>query len=187
MPTTDAQGNIVTDREGRTIPRRTTIFDAARQLFVEKPGDANPIPVLCHQEHMRPVGVCRICVVEMSRIKGGQRRRERKLLPACQHRVEEGMEVQTIESPDLEARARVRSAVQLLIELLAADHLQSKAQRRADAVPNELEQLARRLGVDSSRFQPRQIDRGRDDSSFVIRVDHNACILCDRCVRAATR
>ena len=196
VPTTDSQGNIVTDSQGRTIPRRTTIYDAARELFVKKPGDANPIPILCHQEHLRPVGVCRICVVEISKIKGGQRRRERKLLPACQHRVEEGMEVQTVESPDAEARARVRNSVQLLIELLSADHLRSDdrsptlrvgqldSESQATPAPNELAELAGRFGIGSSRFQPRQTDRGSDDSSYVIRVDHNACILCDRCVRA---
>src|SRR6516165_8518869 len=123
VPTTDSQGNIVTDLQGRTVPRSTTIYDAASQLFVSRPGDVNPIPILCHQEHLRPVAVCRICVVEISKVKRGNRQRERKLLPACQHRVEETMEVHTIESPDAAARGRVRGAVGLVTELLLADHL----------------------------------------------------------------
>jgi CRP-like cAMP-binding protein/Fe-S-cluster-containing dehydrogenase component len=183
VPSTDSQGNILRDGEGKTIPRATTIFDASAQVFVKKPGDVNPIPVLCHQEHMKPVAVCRICVVEISKIKRGRRERERKLLPACQHRVEATMEVHTIESPDLEARARVRSAVGLLTELLMADHLRPTESGLGDK-HNELAALAGRLGLDSSRFGRNPIDRGRDNSSVVIAVDHNACVLCDRCVRA---
>ena len=62
-PLTDANGNVVLDIEGRTTPRYTTIYDAARKLYVEKPGDEQkiPIPVLCHQPHMKPVAVCRLC------------------------------------------------------------------------------------------------------------------------------
>ena len=35
-PLTDANGNIVLDIEGRTTPRYTTIYDAARKLYVEQ-------------------------------------------------------------------------------------------------------------------------------------------------------
>ena len=38
-PLTDANGNIVVDLEGRTTPRYTTIYDAARKLYVEQIGD----------------------------------------------------------------------------------------------------------------------------------------------------
>jgi CRP-like cAMP-binding protein/formate hydrogenlyase subunit 6/NADH:ubiquinone oxidoreductase subunit I len=183
VPTTDSQGNPLKDESGLTIPRATTIYDAAAQLFVKKPGDVNPIPVLCHQEHMKPVAVCRICVVEIAKMKRGKIERERKLLPACQHRVEDTMEIQTIESPDPAARDRVRSAVRLLTELLMSDHLRPGEPK--DATPyNELWALARRLQIPATRFSRNPADRGRDASSLVIAVDHNSCILCDRCVRA---
>ena len=38
-PLTDPNGNIVVDIGGRTTPRYTTIFDAARKLYVKQPGD----------------------------------------------------------------------------------------------------------------------------------------------------
>ncbi|MCA9239700.1 MAG: (2Fe-2S)-binding protein, partial [Planctomycetales bacterium] len=181
VPLKDAQGNVVTDKEGRTIPRSTTIYDAAAQLFCKKPGDVNPIPTLCHREHMQPVGACRVCVVELFRTVDGKRRGAGTLVPACHHRVEEDMEVQTIESPnDPEARERVRSAVRMLTELLAADHLHGGASVGKDA-PNELAELAQRLGVASSRFAKRQTPRGQDNSSVRIAVNHDSCILCDRC------
>ncbi len=183
VPATDAQGHIRRDHEGRPIPRPTTIHDAAAKLFVKQPGDRNPIPILCHQEHLDPVGVCRLCVVEIHKFKRGKVDRERKLLPACQHRVEETMEIHTIESPVDDARNRVQSAVSVLAELLKADHL-AAAEGSSHASFNELNALCERLEVGTPRFAPRQLDRGHDDSSLVIAVDHNACVLCDRCVRA---
>ena len=41
-----------------SVPRGTTIFDAARLNGVS-------IPTLCHQQHQTPVGVCRVCVVDV--------------------------------------------------------------------------------------------------------------------------
>ena len=67
MPATDEQGNVRRDEHGRVIPRSTTIYDAASQLYREKLGRPNPIPTLCHREYMDPVGVCRVCVVQVSK------------------------------------------------------------------------------------------------------------------------
>jgi CRP-like cAMP-binding protein/Fe-S-cluster-containing hydrogenase component 2 len=180
VPATDAQGILLRDPDGRAIPRATTIYDAAAQLFADSPG-GNPIPLLCHRDHMNPVAVCRVCVVEISKVKRGERRTERKLLPACQHRVEDTMEVQTAETPDPKARERIKAAVGMLTELLLADHPTpcAKESRTRDC---ELEALARRFNIKAPRFSSRPA-RGRDDSSLVIAVDHDACILCDRCVR----
>ena len=184
VPTTDSVGNIIRDADGQTIPRRTTIYDAARQLFVKKPGDVNPIPTLCHQEHMSPVGVCRVCVVEI--LKEGKQ--DSRLVPACQHRIEPKMVVHTINSPDQEASQRVRKSVGMLLEMLSADHLPQPGSAVAPPAtarpPNELETLVQRFVPQTPRFNPRTQSRGRDDSSLVIAVDHNACILCDRCSRA---
>ncbi len=182
VPLTDSQGKILRDAEGRPIPRATTIYDAANELFVKKLGDVNPIPILCHQEHMQPVGVCRICVVEIAKVKRGQVQRERKLLPACQHRVEETMEIQTIASPDENARKRVESSVRVLAELLMADHLHGDLD--AQQPYNELAALARRLELKSPRFEPGKTGRPVNMSSASIAVNHDSCVLCDRCVRA---
>ena len=44
--------------------------------------------------------------------------------------------------------------------------------------------LARRYGVRTNGALPRGAGRGEDFSNPVIAVNHDACILCDRCVRA---
>ena len=211
VPLTDSQGKILRDTEGRPIPRATTIYDAATKAYADDPA-GNPIPVLCHQEHLEPVGVCRVCCVEIAKVKRGSMQRERKLLPACHHRVEETMEVQTIRSPDLAARKRVDSNVRTLVNLLAADHLPADWKARLPA--NELGRLTERfdeLALEARAIEhaadpaadraaieakwpltgrqpigPRSLERGQDHSSMRIDVDHDQCILCDRCVRSCT-
>ena len=209
VPQTDSQGKILRDAEGRPVPRATTIYDAATKAYAGDPA-GHPIPVLCHQEHLDPVGVCRVCCVEIAKVKRGSMQRERKLLPACHHRVEETMEVQTIRSPDLAARKRVDANVRTLVNLLAADHL--PADWKANLPANELGRLTKTLDelacgaralelaaepaadpaaieakwplTGAQVFTPRSLARGKDDSSLRIAVDHDQCILCDRCVRA---
>ena len=211
VPLTDAQGKLLRDSEGRPIPRATTIYDAATRAYADDP-DGNPIPILCHQEHLDPVGVCRVCCVEIAKVKRGAMQRERKLLPACHHRVEETMEVQTIRSPELAARKRVDSNVRTLVNLLTADHLPADWQARQPA--NELGRLTERFdafalearglehaadpAADAAAIEakwplsgrqpigPRRLERGQDHSSLRIDVDHDQCILCDRCVRSCT-
>jgi CRP-like cAMP-binding protein/Fe-S-cluster-containing dehydrogenase component len=145
----------------------TTIYDAALAL-VAKNGQDNPIPILCHREHFNPVAVCRVCVVDV----GG-----RVLAPACQRAVEPNLKVQTAATS-----TRVRGCVQTLAALLMADHPAPCAKHR-EFHDCELEMLAERMGVKTSPFPGPPRHRPTDDSSLVIAVDHNACILCDRCVR----
>src|SRR3982751_627685 len=156
-PLTDANGNVVLDIEGRTTPRYTTIYDAAVKLYVKQPGDEQkiPIPILCHQPHMKPVAVCRLCVVQIYGMKRGKRAAERKLLPACQHQVKNGMEVFTMKDPGPDGE-RVRKAVNVMTELLTADHLKDAPAPApaADLAPfNELKEVSDRCGLDGkSRF-----------------------------------
>jgi CRP-like cAMP-binding protein/Fe-S-cluster-containing dehydrogenase component len=156
----------------KTSSRLTTIYDAANELYVKQLRQKNPIPILCHREHMTPVGVCRVCVVDL---KGAPR-----LVPSCQRPIEPGMEVATIVSSP-----RVRSAVGTIVELLLSDYHAPSGRNLeyGETGENELETIARNLGIHGSRFPRGAGQRPRDDSSLLIAVDHNACILCDRCIR----
>ncbi len=202
VPSTDAQGNLVNDADGRTVPRKTTILDAAVALFRrDNPSAPLPIPTLCHAEHLRPVGVCRVCSVEVGRMEADRNNPGKmrevasgKLVPACVQPVEPGMIVYTLESRNNDkAAGRVQSAVKVLLELLAADHLPNSAATPTSTSDStrssDLERLVQRLGptlgMDGSRFAPRTpLAYPRDDSSQLIAIDHNACILCDRCSRS---
>ncbi|MBA2565294.1 MAG: molybdopterin-dependent oxidoreductase, partial [Gemmatimonadetes bacterium] len=147
-----------------TVAGGSTVWEAARELGIE-------VPVLCHDPKMRPVGVCRTCVVE---VEGA------RVFPAsCVRPAEPGMVVRT-DTPRLEAQRRV------LVELLMADH-PTPCDKELRGLACELERLARRYGVGNGSG-PLPLEsrppRPRDDSSPVIAVDHSACILCDRCIRA---
>jgi CRP-like cAMP-binding protein/Fe-S-cluster-containing dehydrogenase component len=146
----------------------TTIYDAAQALS-EQTGRRNPIPILCHREHINPVAVCRVCMVDV----GG-----RVLAPACYRPVEANLKVETAATSE-----KVRTAVKTLTQLLMADHPTPCEKQRLHG-DCELEHLAERFGVQQSPFSRPGPTKKRDDSSLVIAVDHNACILCDRCVRA---
>jgi CRP-like cAMP-binding protein/Fe-S-cluster-containing dehydrogenase component len=142
-----------------TVEAGTTVFDAARTAGIA-------IPVLCHQQNERPVGVCRVCCVDTG---------EKALSAACARPAENGMVVKT----DSE---RVKKSRRTLIELLMADH-PSPCARQTQSNDCELEELAAAEKITEIRYPKRGSPRGRDDSSLVIQVDHEACILCDRCVR----
>ncbi|MCA8959584.1 MAG: formate dehydrogenase subunit alpha [Planctomycetes bacterium] len=149
---------LTIDGQSVTVPAGTTIWDAARQNGIE-------IPVLCHDPRLEPVGVCRMCVVDVG---------ARVLAASCVRECEEGMEVHTT-SPLIE-RSRA-----MLTELLVSDQPEVDPKETSTG-DNALLALARRYEVDGSRFA-RQNSRPSDDSSPVIRVNHQACILCDRCIR----
>lgn len=51
------------DNQEVTVPKGTTILEAAKGLGVE-------IPTLCHLKELAPDGSCRMCVVE---VEGGRR------------------------------------------------------------------------------------------------------------------
>jgi len=150
--------------EGRkiSVPIGTTVFDAARLNGI-------PIPTLCHQQNETPVGVCRVCVVDVG---------ARVLTASCIRPVESGMVVST-------ASEKVQRARGTLVELLMSDH-PSPCARQQHSGDCELETLAKRHNISQPRFSRRTTSRGKDVSSPSITVDFDACILCDRCIRGCS-
>ena len=142
-----------------SVPEGTTVFDAARMNGI-------PIPTLCHAQNETPVGVCRVCVVDV----GG-----RVLAASCVRPAENNMKVVTNSE-------KVVGARRTLVELLMSDH-PSPCARQRHSGDCELEIMARNEGIKQPRFPKRLSPRGQDNSSLVIAVDHEACILCDRCIR----
>ncbi|MDP6980337.1 MAG: formate dehydrogenase subunit alpha [Myxococcota bacterium] len=142
-----------------SVEEGTSLFDAAQKVGAE-------VPVLCHDPRLRPVGVCRMCVVE---VEG-----ERTLAASCVRTAEADMVVHTTSE-------RVTHSRRGLTQLLSSEQPEESA-REATTGDDALLALARELDVDGERHPSGA--RPRDDSSAVIAVDHQACILCDRCIRA---
>jgi formate dehydrogenase major subunit len=164
IPASAQVATVTLSIDGRevTVPEGTTIWTAARDAGVD-------IPVLCHDDRYDPVGVCRMCVVDV----GG-----RVYAASCVRPCEPGMEVETT-TPDLE---RHRAT---LTELLLADQPPPESDpKQTTTGDNLLLALADRYGVARGDGLPLASGRGEDLSNPVIAVNHDACILCDRCVRA---
>ena len=160
-PKTDAPTVTCTiDGIELTVPAGTTIYTAAKEAGIE-------IPVLCHDERYDPVGVCRMCAVDV----GG-----RVLAAACVRPCEDGMEVTT-------ASAKVEKQRAVLTELLMSDQ-PDEDPKEITTGDNLLLELMRRYDTGHAERLPQARGRGLDDSNPVISVNHDACILCDRCVRA---
>lgn len=175
-----------------SMSREVAISGKSQEMFTSssfsQQMQSNPIPILCHRDHQDPVAVCRVCVVQIAKFKArtGQVSVERKLLPACQHRVEETMVIDTLGSPDEKAKKRIQKSVKTLVELLLADHPNPCEKERRNPGDCELESLGKRLKIGTNRFSPTEKTPAKsklDQSSLVISVDHSACILCDRCIR----
>ena len=124
------------------------------------------IPTLCNQQNETPVGVCRVCVVDVG---------ARVYAASCIRPVEAGMVVNTVSDG-------VKRARHTLVELLMSDH-PSPCARERQSGDCELEALAKQEKITQARYAPRATRRGPDNSSMSIAVDFDACILCDRCVR----
>jgi CRP-like cAMP-binding protein/Fe-S-cluster-containing dehydrogenase component/ferredoxin len=156
----NGQIELTIDGAKISVPPGTTVFDAARMNGIR-------IPTLCHQQNETPVGVCRVCVVDIEKA--------RVLGASCVRPAENGMVVYTHSDKVVKSR-------RTLVELLMADH-PSPCARQKQSNDCELETLARAEGLGQPRFAKRLSPRGQDNSSLAIAVDHEACILCDRCIR----
>ena len=162
-PTEIRTVSLTIDGRDLTVPEGTTIWQAAKDAGIE-------IPVLCHDERYDPVGVCRLCVVDVG---------ARVYAASCVRPCEDGMEVKTA-TPELE-----RNRAQLTELLLVDQPPIAEDPKEITTADNELLVLVRRYGVQQEETPvPRGLGRGEDHSNPVISVNHDACILCDRCVRA---
>jgi NADH-quinone oxidoreductase subunit G len=128
------------------------------------------IPRFCWHERMKPVGMCRQCLVE---IEG-----QRGLPPACTATVTDGMVVNT-QTP------AVKKAQEGVLEFLLINHpLDCPVCDRGGECP--LQDLTFGFGPGESRFveEKRHFAKPIPISDLVL-LDRERCILCARCTRFA--
>jgi len=161
----ESTGTVTLTIDGRevTAPEGATIWQAAKAAGID-------IPVLCHDERFDPVGVCRMCVVDVG---------APAFAASCVRACEMGMQVKT-DTPELE-----RNRATLTRLLISDQPPREHDPKQTTTGDNELLALADRYGVTRDNTGlPCGSGRGVDLSNPVIAVDHDACILCDRCTRA---
>ena len=145
-----------------TADKGTTVLEAALENDVY-------IPHLCYHPDLEPVGVCRLCIVE---IKG------RGPTISCRTPVEQGLVVKT-ESPEIDKVRRI--AMELLIANHHADCLTCAQDNHC-----ELQRIANYIGIDRERLERLRRPEGTvpiDTSNPFFDRDPNRCVLCGICVR----
>jgi predicted molibdopterin-dependent oxidoreductase YjgC len=144
---------LTIDGEEITVPKGTTILDAAAQAGIE-------IPVICYHPHLTANGLCRICSVDV----GG-----RVQAAACVTECADGMNVVTNSEKVQRGRRTILELLDSTINLEEAPEiLELVEEYRAD----------RERFADGERRQSPIYD----DNPFYIR-DYNQCINCWRCVQ----
>jgi NADH-quinone oxidoreductase subunit G len=153
--------NVVIDGTPLSVPEGTLVVEAAKLT-------GSSVPVYCYHPKMDPVGLCRICLVEIDKSP--------KLQIACSTRVSEGMVVHT-SSP------RVSEARNGVLEFLLLNHpLDCPVCDKGGEC--DLQDFTMTYGPGRSRLtepklhKPKAVDLGP-----TIVLDEERCILCRRCTR----
>jgi predicted molibdopterin-dependent oxidoreductase YjgC len=152
--------HLTIDGQPIQVEKGTTVLQAAQQAGIY-------IPTLCADEELDPVGACRLCIVEIERVRG--------LPTACTTPATAGMTVKT-SSP------RIDKIRRNIVELLLSDHpndcLTCQQNGRC-----ELQAVAAYVGVREMRFEGERRSYTIDDSNPFYERDLERCILCGKCVR----
>ncbi|HLF73192.1 MAG TPA: NADH-quinone oxidoreductase subunit NuoG [Anaerolineales bacterium] len=165
------------------IPEGTGVADAARMAGID-------IPVFCHHPKLEPVGMCRMCLVEIGRpvrdratgefvMENGERKIQfmPKLETACTNKVEEGMVVLT-------QTARATDGQRSTVEFLLTSHpLDCPICDKGGECP--LQNLTMAHGPGKSRFlYDEKLRLGKHvPLGELIYLDQERCIQCARCIR----
>jgi NADH-quinone oxidoreductase subunit G len=154
---------IVVDGEERQVPAGELLIQAAEDT-------GTYIPRFCWHPRMKPVGMCRMCLVEVETPRG------KTLTTSCTMPVADGMVVET-------ASEVAKKAQEGVLEFLLINHpLDCPVCDKGGECPLQDQTLA--YGPGESRFveQKRHFEKPIEISDLVL-LDRERCILCARCTR----
>ncbi|MBC8505913.1 MAG: NADH-quinone oxidoreductase subunit NuoG [Anaerolineales bacterium] len=176
--------NLTIDGKRVSVPEGTLIVDAAKKIGID-------IPVFCYHPKMEPVGMCRMCLVDVGRPAFDRETGEAildedgspkiqfgwKLDTACTVPVSEGMVVEGMTE-------KVQKGRQDIVELLLTSHpLDCPICDKGGECP--LQNLTMAHGAGESRFI--YDDKIHFDKNVplgdLIWLDRERCIQCARCIR----
>jgi predicted molibdopterin-dependent oxidoreductase YjgC len=149
--------------DGRAIEAKpgSTILEVAKENGIF-------IPYLCYHPALKPIGSCRICVVD---VKPGPPRP----IPACATPVTEGMEVVT-DTP------RLAALRQELMKLVLINHaLECPICDKGGEC--ELQNLTHALAVPTVDLEAVKLPPNPDYVSRMVERHPDRCVTCGRCVR----
>lgn len=142
------------------VDENATILQAASKAGIK-------IPTLCYLEGLKPLGACRVCLVE---VEGSA-----TLTASCSTPVRDKMVIHT-------NTKRVREARKTVVELLLGEHEgDCRLCDRSDDC--ELRILADDLGIRHNRYEGAKPSTSTDLSTVALVRDNAKCIKCRRCVQ----
>jgi len=153
--------NVTIDGQQTSVRAGTTVLDAAKKLGI-------PIPTFCYYAKLVGIGACRMCLVEVEKMRG--------LQTACTTKVQEGMVVRT-NTPEV---IKTRQGV---LEFLLTNHpLDCPICDKGGEC--DLQDQVFRFGGTISRYveEKRHKAKAKPLGPFVMK-DEERCVLCRRCIR----
>jgi len=162
----------VPERVKLTIDGKEVEADKGDLLIKVAQDNGIYIPRFCWHERMKPVGMCRMCLVEVEGQRG--------LPPSCMAPVGDGMVVHTQNESDA-----ARKAQEGVLEFLLINHpLDCPVCDRGGECP--LQDLTLGFGPGDSRFVEEKLHKAKPiPISELVLLDQERCILCARCTRFA--
>ena len=177
--------NVTIDGKQVTIKPGATVLDACRQANIY-------VPTLCYHPDLTPYGACRLCIVEIEKMRG--------LPTACSTPVTEGMVIKTNTQQIKDFRRGV-------LELILTEHPHPclTCWRRERCGPNdiclrnvdvtlrcvvcpknklcELQEVTDFIGIENVEFPYVYKNIPIDHENTFFERDYNLCIKCGRCIR----
>ncbi|MEA3544376.1 MAG: molybdopterin-dependent oxidoreductase [Thermodesulfobacteriota bacterium] len=152
--------NLTIDGKSVSVPKDTTILEAARQVDIH-------IPTLCWLEKVSTTGACRVCAVEIEGVD--------RPMTACNTPVKEGINVTT------QSEKLIRTRKQIM-ELILVNHPLDCPVCDAGG-ECDLQDICYDLDVVRQEFQADDVNPGTIDQWPLIQQVPNRCILCEKCVK----
>jgi NADH-quinone oxidoreductase subunit G len=151
--------NVLIDGKKIELGAERNVLEVCRKAGID-------IPTFCYHSELSVYGACRMCLVD---IQG------RGIVTSCSTAPEAGMVIAT-------NTKQIREIRRINLELLLANH-DRECTTCLKSGACSLQDLSRKMGVDTIRFKPTHTPREIDYSSPSITRDPNKCVLCGDCVR----
>ena len=175
---------ITIDGQDYQVPKGANLVDAAKMAGTD-------IPVFCYHPKMKPVGMCRMCLVELGSVSVNRETRQPdldeagkpvirwfpKLQTACTQTVSAGMAVRT-------ATAKVSEARDDILEFILTSHpLDCPVCDKGGECPLQNLTMAYGPGMSEFVYDDKLHLSKHVPLSELIYLDRERCIQCARCTR----
>lgn len=172
------------DDQAVTVPAGTLVVDAAKRI-------GNDIPIFCYHPKMDPVGMCRMCLVEVGKTMRDRETGELVLQESGEHEISWMPQLQTACTVAVMPGMRVRTVTEKVanarkdvLEFLLTSHpLDCPVCDKGGECPLQNLTMQHGPGVSRFLFEEKMLLDKRVPLGDLIYLDRERCIQCARCTR----